>query len=369
MKKITVIEPLKIDASKPKLRVAAYCRVSTASDAQHESLEAQKSHYERYIALRTDWEFAGIYYDSGITGTRADCREALQNLLADCKCGKINLVLTKSISRLARNTTDCLEIVRELISLNIPIIFEKENINTGSMESEMLLGIMSSLAESESVSSSQNIKWSIRNRFMDGTFDMHSAPYGYCWNTDKLEIIPEEAEIVRLIFSEAISGAGAHTIAKKLNLMEIPTRKQKTWSSSVILSILKNERYTGNALFQKTYTDDQFRRHANHGECGQYFAAGCHQAIISQEIFDTAAKIIQQRADEKNITGGDKKYQKRYAFQERFFAVNAAVLSSGESTAVMRNMQHGHVPHIYGINVCVPCFFSGMMISGLLSSP
>ena len=179
MKKITKIgtnEPL---AEKKKLKVAAYCRVSTASDEQLISLEAQKAHYESHIRANDEWEYVGLYYDEGITGTKKDVRAGLLSMIADCEAGKIEFIITKSISRFDRNTTDCLEMVRKLTDLGISIFFEKENINTGSMESELMLSILSSLAESESVSISENSKWSVQKRFQNGTFIISYPPYGY----------------------------------------------------------------------------------------------------------------------------------------------------------------------------------------------
>ena len=209
MKKVTKIKAKQTPAAeKAKLRVAAYCRVSTDSDAQLESLEAQKQHYESYIACRDDWTFAGLYYDEGITGTKKDKRPELMRMIRDCEAGKIDYVITKSISRFSRNTTDCLEMVRKLLALNIPIYFEKENLNTGSMESELFLAILSSMAEGESVSISENSKWSIQKRFKNGTFKISYPPYGYDWDGEQMVVNPEQAENVRWIFDQVLAGRG-----------------------------------------------------------------------------------------------------------------------------------------------------------------
>ena len=176
MKKVITIEPAAAHQPKKRLRVAAYCRVSTGSDEQLVSLEAQKTHYEEYITSNPEWEFAGIYYDEGITGTKKEKRPSLNRMIQDCEDGKIDFIVTKSLSRFARNTTDCLELVRRLLELHIPVYFEKENLNTGSMESELLLSVMSSLAESESVSISENNKWGVRCRFENGTFKIAYPP-------------------------------------------------------------------------------------------------------------------------------------------------------------------------------------------------
>lgn len=198
MKTVTKIESNQCTTgSEKKLRVAAYCRVSTDSDDQLESLAEQKKHYETYIQAHENWDFAGLYYDEGISGTKKEKRSELMRLLSDCEAGRIDFIITKSISRFARNTTDCLEMVRKLLAINVAIYFEKENINTTSMESELVLAVLSSLAESESVSISGNERWSIRQRFQSGTYRMNPPPYGYSWNGKHLEVNNEQAEIVK----------------------------------------------------------------------------------------------------------------------------------------------------------------------------
>ena len=277
MKKITKIAEItspKINVK--KIRVAAYCRVSTDSDAQLESLEAQKTHYENYINSRNDWEFAGLYYDEGITGTKKDKRQELLRLIDDCKSGRVDFIVTKSISRFSRNTTDCLELVRQLIALHIPIFFEKENINTGSMESELFLAILSSMAEGESVSISDNSKWSIQKRFENGTFKVSYPPYGYDWNGEQMLINPEQAAVVKEIFAAALLGKGTSSIAADLNLRSVPTKRNGKWTSTTIRGMLSNEKYVGDCIFQKTFSDSAFNRHNNHGEKDQYMVSNHH---------------------------------------------------------------------------------------------
>ena len=206
MKRITKIEENKALSLKKKIRVAAYCRVSTASDEQLISLEAQKAHYEDYIKSNDEWEYAGLYYDEGITGTKKECRDGLLSLVDACEKGMVDLVITKSISRFSRNTTDCLELVRKLLDLKVTVIFEKENINTGAMESELMLSILSSLAESESVSISENSKWSVQKRFQNGTFIISYPPYGYKNENGEMVIVPEQAEVVKQIFADTLAG-------------------------------------------------------------------------------------------------------------------------------------------------------------------
>lgn len=313
MKRITKIDAA-ITAEVKKTRVAAYCRVSTASDEQLISLDAQKAHYESYIRSNDDWEYAGLYYDEGITGTKAEVRDGLQALLKDCEDGKIDLIITKSISRFSRNTTDCLEMVRKLVEMGVFIFFEKENINTGSMESELMLSILSSLAESESVSISENSKWSIRRRYQNGTFIISYAPYGYANIDGEMRIVPEEAEVVKRIFAECLAGTGTYTIARNLNADHIPTKKNGKWHGGTVNGILTNEKYTGDVLFQKTYTDDSFNRHTNYGEVDQFFCENHHEAIISHEDFERVQDVLAQRAAEKGNGINTSRYQNRYTF-------------------------------------------------------
>lgn len=312
---IRVIEAQKPSVKKKKLRVAAYCRVSTDNTDQLESLETQKSHYESLIQLHTEWENAGLYYDTGITGTKADIREGLQNLLTACRIGKVDLILVKSISRLSRNTTDCLSIVRELINIGVTIFFEKENINTAEMESELILSILSSMAEEESASISKNEKWSVQRRMAAGIYKMPYVPYGYQRdNNGNMIIEPNEAGVVKYIFNAVLAGQGTDAIAAALSDQHIPTRKGGNWSGSTVRDIIVNEKYVGDALFQKTYTDDTFRRHNNHGEVKTYLVSEHHEPIISREDFDKANALIRQRGKEKGIVRENGKYQNRFAF-------------------------------------------------------
>jgi site-specific DNA recombinase len=318
LKKVTKIAQNSADFnSQQKLRVAAYCRVSTDSDEQLVSLEAQIKHYESYINANPEWEFAGLYYDEGITGTKKEKRPELLRMIADCEDRKIDLIVTKSISRFARNTTDCLELVRRLIDLGIFIYFEKENINTGSMESELMLSILSGLAESESVSISENNKWSIKRRFKNGTYKISYPPYGYDVVDGKLIVNESQTEIVRFIFSEILSGRGTQKIANELNKQNVPPKKCCHWTSTTILGMVSNEKYAGDAIFQKTYTDTNFNRHRNYGENDQYLITGHHDPIISHDDFEAAQEVIGQRAKEKNIERQNKKYQSRYPFSSK----------------------------------------------------
>ena len=338
-----------------KLRVAAYCRVSTENEDQKESLEAQREHYESWIKMHDDWECAGIFYDFGISGTKADAREGLQALLYACRTGSVDYVLTKSISRFSRNTSDCLSLVRELLSYNIPIYFEKENIDTGSMESELILSVLSSMAQSESESISKNVKWSVKKRMEEGTFVFGYLPYGYTKDTaGNMVIDPVESEIVKLIFDLALNGMGTYKIAQLLDKRKVPTRKGGKWSGSTVKGILVNEKYYGAAAFQKTYTDSNFRRHNNHGEVDSFIAEDHHEAIISKEDFDRVQVMIQKHIDEHGIVKDMGKYHNKYPF--------SGIIICGECGGKFkRQTQSGGIAwacstHLYNKDACSMMF-------------
>ena len=349
MARITKIEATPVLAAKKKTRVAAYARVSTSSDEQLLSLETQKEHYDNFINANPDWEYAGLYYDEGISGTKVEKRDGLLALLKDCEDGKIDRVITKSISRFSRNTTDCLEMVRSLARLNIYLFFEKENIDTEHMSSELMLSILSSIAESESRSISENEKWSIAKRYQNGTFIIGYPPFGYDNVDGKMVIVPEEAEIVKEIFAMAINGMGSYVIAKELNKRGIRTKKNGKWGSSTVKGLLHNEKYTGDVIFQKTYTDDNFNRHNNYGEKNMYLCKNHHEAIVSHEIFEQAAASMEQRAKEKSTKTGT-------LFQERLSAAIVAQLLSEDSiTSLVEIMSLGPATFIWKTRKPAPC--------------
>ena len=338
MKRTTKIEAV-ISAS--KTRVAAYCRVSTASDEQKASLDTQKTHYETYIRSNPEWEYAGLYYDEGVSGTSQNGRNGLLALISDCEKRKIDLVLTKSISRFARNTTDCIEITRKLLRFGVRILFEKENIDTGSMESELMLSILGSLAESESVSISENEKWSIRKRFENDTYIISAPPYGYKNENGRMVIVPEQAEVVKRIFADILSGKTPSQIADELNRQGIFTARSGKWRGERITELIANEKYVGDALFQKTYTDSSFTRHRNHGVCNQYLITEHHEPIVSHEVFDRANEIIKLRRKGKCDT---KKYQNRYGFSGKIIC--------GECGSVFKRRIHYTVSDSYTAWCC-----------------
>lgn len=302
-----------------KTRVAAYCRVSTSSAEQLISLDAQRAHYEQYIRSNPEWEFVGVYYDEGISGTKKKDRFGLLNLIRDSEIGKIDLILTKSISRFSRSTTDCLDMVRKLMNLGVRVLFEKENIDTGSMESELMLSILSSLAEDESHSISQNIRWSVQKKFQDGTYQTSVPAYGYRNKDGKMVLIPEQAEVIKRIFEDSVNGKSTCQIAKELNTENTPTQRGGKWHSTTVNSIIRNETYTGDALFQKTYTDDNFNRHSNTGEKNMYIVENHHEAIVSKEIFELANRELERRAAEKGHEAGNDSYGNRYSFSGKIY--------------------------------------------------
>lgn len=308
---ITKIPPKPAESAR-KLRVAAYCRVSTDFEDQLASLENQRTHYESYIKKNVQWEFAGIYYDEGISGTKKDRRAALLQMIQDCENQKIDRVLTKSISRFSRNTMDCLEIVRFLTDLGVSVYFEKENIDTQSMDSELMLSILSSMAQSESVSLSESTKWGIKKRFQRGSYKLSQPPYGYDYIDGDLVVNQKEASIVKRIFEEVMSGKSVYRISLELSDEGIPTKKGGIWSAGTISNMLENIHYTGCALFQKTYMDEQFVRRKNQGEKDMFLVEDHHEAIITKEVFDSVAAFLEMKRPKKAIEPG--KFHKKYVF-------------------------------------------------------
>ncbi len=285
-------------------RVAGYARVSTELEEQQSSYEAQIDYYTAYIQSRSDWELAGIYTDEGITATNTRHREGFNSMVRDALGGKIDLIITKSVSRFARNTVDSLTTVRDLKDKGVEVYFEKENIWTLDSKGELLITIMSSLAQEESRSISENVTWGHRKRFADGRVSVaYSRFLGYDKSADgTLVINPEEAETVRLIYRLYLNGLSAYIIAKRLTELDIPTPcKNKRWCVSTIRSILTNEKYKGDALLQKSFTVDFLtkKRKRNSGEVPQYYVEHSHEPIISPELFEMVQ--LERRRRAKNI--------------------------------------------------------------------
>ena len=274
--------------STKKRRVAAYARVSTDNEEQLTSYEAQVDYYTNYIQGRDDWEFAGVYTDEGITGTNTKKREGFKSMVADALAGKIDLIITKSVSRFARNTVDSLTTIRSLKEHNVECYFEKENIWTFDGKGELLLTIMSSLAQEESRSISENCTWGQRKRFADGKVTVPFKRFlGYDMGPDhNLVVNPEQAKLVKRIYGMFLQGQSPFQIARTLTEEGIPSPGGKDhWNPSNIKSILTNEKYKGDALLQKSFTVDFLtkKKKANEGEIPQYYVKDNHEAIIDPE--------------------------------------------------------------------------------------
>lgn len=302
-----VIEAVCYQETKKKdKKVCAYCRVSTDMLQQAASYEAQKEYYKNLIVQKSGWRFVDIYADYAKSGTKEEGRSDFERMLEDCELGKIDLIYTKSISRFARNTVDCISVIRRLKELNIDVYFEKERIHTLSEKSELLLTILSSVAQAESEAVSTNQKWSVQRRFLNGTFITSNPAYGYRVNDEgMLVIMPEEAKTVRFIFNEYLTGKGIGQIAKELNERGIQTKTGKEkWIPVSVKCILNNIIYTGDSLYQKTFSEEivPFSRKKNDGECPQIFIENDHESIISKDEYEAVQKLLQSRAIKKKYS-------------------------------------------------------------------
>ena len=309
--------PLRVD----RIRVAAYCRVSTDDDEQLGSFESQKLYYEEKISANKEWMNAGIFADEAITGTKTDKRSGFQEMISRCQNGEIDMILTKSISRFARNTVDTLNHVRMLRDRNIAVFFEKENINTLDMNGELLLTIMSSLAQQEVESLSQNVKMGLQMKMKRGELIGFNGCFGYDYDpeTKTISVNEAEAEVVRMIYDLYLQGYGTTTIAKRLMDLGIKNKKgEVSWKTHGVMGIIKNEKYKGDVLLGKTFTTDPIskRRLANFGEENQYYIRDHHEPIVSREIWDAAEQIRNKRAQSRVIetTGNRERYTRQYAF-------------------------------------------------------
>ena len=291
--------------STKKRRVAAYARVSTDNEEQLTSYEAQVDYYTNYIQGRDDWEFAGVYTDEGITGTNTKKREGFKSMVADALAGKIDLIITKSVSRFARNTVDSLTTIRKLKEHNVEVYFEKENIWTFDSKGELLLTIMSSLAQEESRSISENCTWGQRKRFADGKVTVPFKRFlGYDMGPDhNLVVNPEQAKLVKRIYGMFLQGQSPFQIARTLTEEGIPSPGGKDhWNPSNIKSILTNEKYKGDALLQKSFTVDFLtkKKKTNEGEIPQYYVKDNHEAIIDPETFEMVQTLMSTRKKGRN---------------------------------------------------------------------
>ncbi len=309
-----------------RLRVAAYCRVSTDEDEQINSYKAQIEYYTEKINKNPEWQMAGIFADEGISGTQAKKRPEFLKMIRLCRQGKIDLILTKSFSRFARNTVDSVDYIRELRALGIGVVSEKENMNTLNEDSEMLITILSCFAQAESESISKNVSWGVRQSFKNGKVPIkYSTLLGYRKGENGLpEIIPHEAEIVKEIFRSYLDGMSLKQIADSLNLRGVKTKhKNTTWKPEIVKGILKNEKYSGDAILQKTYVTDCITKKTrkNNGELPMYIVKNHHDPIISRNDFNRVQEEMARRSAKRNIAEKltkteQGKYSAKYALSE-----------------------------------------------------
>lgn len=298
MPTVTVIQPTIAEEKSRIIRCAAYCRVSSDSEDQLNSFMAQLKYYENFLADSKTEMLINVYADEGVTGTREDKREDFQRMMSDCRKGKIDRIYTKSISRFARNTKDCLKNIRELKSLGITVFFEKENIDTANMPDEMMITIMGGLAQEESTSLSQNMRWSVQKRMQNGTYKIARPPFGFDIIDGKLEVNEDQAQIVNQIFNWYISGCGLQKIADILNENNVPSsQKQKKWTADIVKYILKNERYIGDAVFQKNYVTEALPhlKRRNYGEKPKYYVTNINPQIVEKSVFEAVQRLLEER--------------------------------------------------------------------------
>ena len=314
-----LLSPVVMQAEPKKLVVAAYARVSTEKEQQENSYERQVEHYTALIKANDAWEFGGIYADPGISGTRAEKRPEFMRMIEDCRAGKLDKILAKSISRFARNTVDTLSYIRELKELGIGVCFENEHIDTLTPGGEVLLTILAAIAEQESRTMSTNIKWTYQKKFQNGEVILSTGTMlGYKKNADgNYEIDETEAAVVRRVFREYISGMSLPQICRGLERDGIKTKRGcDKWRANGILGIIRNEKYTGNAILGKTYKPDVLskRRLKNTGQAPLYYAENTHPAIVSQAVFDMAQAEMRRREEEKDSAAGRSHYASKYPF-------------------------------------------------------
>lgn len=287
-----------IPAQPKATRVAAYARVSTGKDAMLHSLSAQVSHYSSLIQKHAGWQYCGVYADEALTGTK-DSRTEFQKLLTECKAGNIDLIITKSISRFARNTVTLLETVRELKRMGVDVFFEEQNIHTMSSDGELMMTILASYAQEESRSASENQKWRIRKSFENGELMGLRFLYGYQIEKGEITVDPVTSKIVQEIFKRAAEGESMNSIARDLNKRKISGLRGGEWNSTRIRAILENEKYLGNALLQKSYVNNHLEKKKikNRGELPMYYAEETHEGIIDSYLFEQVQVRLRKCAE------------------------------------------------------------------------
>ena len=336
-----VVETVNFDLpQQPKaLNVAAYARVSTGKDMMLHSLSAQVSYYSEMIQNHPGWMYSGVYADEALTGTKGN-RPEFQKMLEECRAGRLDLIITKSVSRFARNTVTLLETVRELKLLGVDVYFEEQNIHTLSSEGELMMTILASYAQEESLSASENMKWKVRKNFENG-IPWNGTVLGYRIVDGHYEVMPGEAEIVRLIYELYLDGHGYEGIARKLKSRGLKTRNGNEWNHGSVLWILHNYTYTGNLMLQSTYTENHITKkyRMNNGEYPMYYVQDAHEAIIPQEMFDAVQRESARRAEKfKKVEN-----QRRTGYTGRVFCGNCGA-------RCRRKMRHGKPIWICGVS-------------------
>ena len=331
-KEVQVIKATKTGEKSEKIRVAAYCRVSTDKDDQLNSFFAQMRYYRDYVRGNDKMELVDIYADEGITGTELEKRDEMKRLIRDCKHKKIDRVLVKSVTRFARNSLECIETIRTMQSCGVSVLFENDRIDTEKMNSEMMLYIKSAFAQSEATSASKRMSTSIRMKMEDGTYIATSAPFGYKLVNGEYIVVPEEAEVVRKIFALYLQGYGANAIAKMIRNTD---GNKREWNRQAIRYILTNEKYIGDTMYQKSFTPAvlPLRNRANRGELPKYYCEGTQEAIVSKEDFTAVKNLMQER---------EEKHYKQYRNEKKLFYRKIMCRHCGWSYRV-KKLQSGYV--------------------------
>lgn len=359
MPQVQVIQP--IQQQPKRLRVAAYARVSSDSTDQLNSLSVQVDYYTHLIQENPNWDFAGIYADEGITGTSTKHREQFNRLMDDCRAGLIDRVLVKSASRFARNTADALASVREMKSLGVTVVFEKENFDTETANGEMILSMICAVAQEESLSISKNLKWGIRKRMQNGTYTNSSVPFGYSLENHLLVINNQQAMIVADIFKRYLAGESISKIAQYLN--NTYPKETGVWQYSSVQLILQNETYKGDTRYQKHYTANLFPTKVSHnrGQVSQYYIAKSHEAIISDEDFDKVQSLLKMKAPHKKNTGQlpqyyIENYHEGIVSKQMFREVQAEIARrNSKSAANQRKRRRGRYNSKYALSERLFC--------------
>lgn len=302
------------------VRVAAYARVSDEKWAMHKSLAAQISYYSSLIQGTTGWTYAGVYYDEAFTGTKESNRKGFNQLINDAKAGKIDIIITKSVSRFARNTVTLLSITRELKAINVDVFFEEQNLHTISAQGELLLTLLASYAQEESRSVSENCRWRVKKNFTEGKMYGNKTIFGYKLVDNKYELVPDQAEVVKWIFETYLQGSGAFRIANQLNEKGIKFLTGRDWREADVRRLLKNISYTGDLILQKTFVTDYLTKtkKENNGEKDKYYVADDHEPIVSRDTFKEAQRLL-SIGKEKWYKGTAKK---QYAFTGKLVCTN-----------------------------------------------